>query len=1318
MKVRGFLKKHRNFVKAVCVVVVSALLLGIFPADVFSGFVTNTQAAYVPEYDPMLGNYAVDGSTLIAEPADNCGFRGWYDKSGKEVSASKTFTMPTGGSKDDYTPVFYNFNLIENGGFEGSTPGVDLKKDVYDDNIWYGYTSGENDWTKAVVSNDKANSGNNSARFYGRNNTIYRNITGLEANTQYTLSFYYNIANSVTDSDGNTSNPYLKYAVILPKDTELNPANNHLSENFADVYFADASTGGCAEGEWKQVTLSFFTNDTTDFILAFTYIANVDTYLYIDDLSLIKDELAAPTYANDDFSTQSVANWSVPNEEFEIVYDANSGGLKTQIPTGANYGDLVSAPFWVKTGCSYKVSFTLDLSEIEDFYVRKLVDGVYQGLEEYPVITKDNADACDAAGYIDWVNGSRAPNWAAFKLSSDKYGNNSLPVDAGHISISGISTKDSTEQRTIDVDVTTLLKGFSKSDAITYTYYEKEWSWKDFGYVDVPYTATVDASKLTCTMTFTAPQSQIVYLATRLNGMGVYGIDNFKVEETSAVSDAAIIEAAGKTLKTIGTAIRTSGNQGIRHKTEVDKRLLCDEGYFGIRVKEYGTVAMRNDILNGAELTVNNGVVGKAYSLADNKDVRFEETNTGIQYTGVLINISENYWNTDFTMRGYIKYDFNGEEKIIYTDPIDSSIYLVSKFAYSAKTPTGEFAESDKIRDYLYTTILSKYRDKAITINDEEVTYTNFQGISSTIYHCSSVVDDGVHNRTYTTEQLEIEMDRLKDSGIDNVRTLFRSRWAWDNNIGGWNWESENMKAIYEWAKMLGRRGITITINAGWHLEDYTAYADYHYFDEDGDGIVQDIEKDYSSISEVEYLKNVTGMADKYNEQTNRGVDVDLSDGVTKEEYYAVVSARYGEWITQAVKAFKDHGVNNVKYILPFTESSHFNGDVTAVNAYWEWLVMTMGLHDTLVAAGTREDYKIIGPSQSINIDQGRKLSMVEYYSLMVDEATSAQCIADWDPNGWAANYPAMFENGKKYTDYKDMVDILSSHHYPKPDTASGYEDTIYDPYACYSWADKNFDYFEALRNNSEKNADGSNKEFLADEFFTYASDAVRREDIGLQMTQFAACLSKGINTGINRFLSWQIFDTLWDKQTNTGGEFIGGVHSCGTAPSLIDTSNCTSSKGENCPCHDYDKYVSETPRKLYYGLNLLGKHLQNKNAFVVSSAVEDIDNYDANGGLYVSSIINDENRLVVLVANTTNRPTNFNLNLESGFEAKFTRYTYNPDGITPTKEAKSIPSDGYITSTEGNFYDTLAPGSFAFYISEIRDLGDDVIIDMGGLMP
>ena len=1253
-------KNNSRAVKAICIVLVSALLLGLVPADALSGLVMNTQAAYVPDYDPALGSYTIDGSTLTAIPADSCGFRGWY-KDGKEVSASKTFTMPTGGSADDYTPVFYDFNLIENGGFEGSTPGVDLK----DSNLFGSETWGGDSLVKVTVSNDKARSGNNSAKIVrNTGSAIYRYITGLEKNAQYKLSFYYNIE----QTDANTSQPYLKYVSLHSESTYLGEWANYKpdeKQNLDDVYFADATSGGCEAGEWKKVTLSFCTFDTTDFKLAFLYDYGGDTAtgLYIDDMVLVKDELGTPTYANDDFSTPSVANWSVPSGKFEIGNE--NGWLKTQTPT-AGGGTLVSAPFWVKKGCEYKISFTVDLRGLHN-YVRKY--------------DHDNGE------FVKDANGDFVYETAA--------------TGAQKVNTFSFYVGEAAEKSLSDVPATLNINnnvGYSETVPLDKTTFSEPPTW----YVNKSQDKVKDedVENVTCSITFTAPESQVLYFSTKLTGYETYAIDNFKVEETQY--NGIKEDYAEDTLKTIGTAIRTSGNQGIRHKTEIDKRLLCDDGYFGIRVKEYGTVAMRNDILNGAELTVNNGVVGAAYKLADNIDVRFEETKNGIQYTGVLINISENYWNTDFTMCGYIKYDLNGTEKVLYSDPIDSSIYLVSKFAYSAKTPTGEFAESDKIRDYLYTTILSKYRDKNISINDNNSIYTNFQGISSTVYHCYTFMKDE-HNRQYTDEQAKIEMDRLVDSGIDNVRTAFKTQFAWDDTLndgaGGWNWDSELMQAVYKWAKMLQDRGITITINAGWTIYDFMAYAD-HYYDKDGDGEIESELSDYSSIKEwVRYIKDLD-LPDLYGE--TEGLDIDTTDGVTQEEFYAVASARYGEWMKQALIAFKEHGVNNVKYLMLFTEpgkSSEFeHPDIskTGKTSYWEWLRMSKALHDALKKAGIRNDYLLVGPNQTINVDTTKKIedeydityqTMIEYYLEQVEG-----------------------------TEYEGMIDIISSHHYPKPDTANGYEDTIYEPYACYSWADKNSEYFKNIREKTGL----SDQEFWCDEYFTYASDAHRIEDIGVQMTQFAACLTAGINTGTNRFLSWQLFDTLWFGSTGTTGannteKWIGGVHVCGTAPSLIDTSKCTN--GSKCACHRYDKYASETPRKLYYGLNLLGKYLNNKNGTVVESIVTD-NNYDSKGGLYVSSIINDENRLVVLVANTTNRPTNFNLNLESGFEAKFTRYTYNPDGITPTKEAKSIPSDGYITSTEGNFYDTLAPGSFAFYISEIRDLGDDVIIDMGGLMP
>lgn len=53
--VHNFFKNHSRVVKVIAVIIVSALMLGLVPKNAFSGFATSTQAAYVPEYDPVLG---------------------------------------------------------------------------------------------------------------------------------------------------------------------------------------------------------------------------------------------------------------------------------------------------------------------------------------------------------------------------------------------------------------------------------------------------------------------------------------------------------------------------------------------------------------------------------------------------------------------------------------------------------------------------------------------------------------------------------------------------------------------------------------------------------------------------------------------------------------------------------------------------------------------------------------------------------------------------------------------------------------------------------------------------------------------------------------------------------------------------------------------------------------------------------------------------------------------------------------------------------------------------------------------------------------
>ena len=58
------------------------------------------------QYDPSLGEYYFENGSLTAVPYENAGFRGWYNKSGEEVSVKSEWKLPSGADKKDYNPVF------------------------------------------------------------------------------------------------------------------------------------------------------------------------------------------------------------------------------------------------------------------------------------------------------------------------------------------------------------------------------------------------------------------------------------------------------------------------------------------------------------------------------------------------------------------------------------------------------------------------------------------------------------------------------------------------------------------------------------------------------------------------------------------------------------------------------------------------------------------------------------------------------------------------------------------------------------------------------------------------------------------------------------------------------------------------------------------------------------------------------------------------------------------------------------------------------------------------------------------------------------
>lgn len=1217
--------------------------------------------------DPVLGSVTEttsDGkTTLTVTPNENVGFRAWY-YNGKEFSLNKTITVETSRAPGYYAEL-YNLSLINDGSFDNYENNQDLLK-LSDNNLWKTALKSASSTVSAVVTNEKSASGSNSLKIQNTSGASYRKISGLAQNTWYSLSFKYNFSGQ---SD------YLYYASLVSGTATVTDTAN-LGSAVIDSKKFGSSTGTTATDEWKTLKFTFNSGENTDIFFCVRYITSNGGSLYLDDLSIVRDYYSQPTDGNYDFENRFVGDWSVADgARASLSLDNNTTyGYRLKGKTLLSYGMIYSKPYEIKTGFTYKFSYTLDLSGVTDEYIPE-------------VDTAVNKLVYNADGTIKYTTGKNA---LLFGLSTVK-GSSST------VTTSGLLGHKIDSYTGAYNDSTTLGTGCPKtvSDGTKTITLSNKYLSGDTLYKSELQKKGLDVSKpLTVTTTFTANKDCTAYIYFRLNGLGTYYLDNVKVERTAPSNFSE--QLATNEFSPVGTAIRLSGRQGIRFKTKISKALLTSENVYGMRAIEYGTVAVLADALGtnelkiGGEYTLNGekhtARVGVAYSFETGVNKIFEQTDRDITFTGVLVNISKQNYISDYAVRSYFKYyDQSGNLKIVYSETYRPSIYDVAKEAYAAKNKDGSFTESNSAREYLYKDVLSLKSDFAISVdNGLTPINTDFEGVTSTVYHCYTFMDDPVHGRTYTEEQAAIEMDRLKDSGITSVRTIFKSSFAAGNlketfqtvNVGGsntsvktgetfdgWDWNSRDMKAFYKWAKMLQDRDIDIILNAGWNIPFFisrvSSIPELFY--------LLGYEEGYSDNKN--YGVNITyGFKDKYNESANYNF---TGNETAEERRMIIASLRYGEWMRQALVACEANGVYNVKYLLAFTEPGRKdNPDQDEIDPYYcypQWTRLVQGLHDSLKKAGIRNKYKIIGPNQSIYVDQNRPVPFLDYY-------------LDFE---------------KSNPDYAGMVDILSSHFYVRPLNS---EISINDPYACYDRAESNFEYFKGILEDNG----AANRAFWLDEYNVSATDCKMGEGVGAQMTQFAAGFTSAMNNGVDNIISWQIFDQLWTPQNSTGGEFVGGVHYCGTCPSFATIDDkCELAE---CSCRDYANYASYTPRVTYYGLNLLGKYMSAKSGAVFNTTVTG----DSKGGLYASSMRAENGSLIVLAVNTLSTATNVNFSAAKTSDySKITRYTYNPNGITPTAEAVSLASDGGFGVNGNSFYDTIPPMSFSIYVYDPAPSGD-----------
>ncbi len=129
------------------------------------------------------------------------------------------------------------------------------------------------------ITNDTtvdADGSGKSIKINGNAFSVAANFPTLKANTEYTLSFKYKP--SATSTVG--SNTYYFTSHIIKKGTAFNEWNSGPAQFIAVV------PSGTATTDWKEVSVTFTTDDTTEYMLEFRFAFSAGYVCYLDDFVL------------------------------------------------------------------------------------------------------------------------------------------------------------------------------------------------------------------------------------------------------------------------------------------------------------------------------------------------------------------------------------------------------------------------------------------------------------------------------------------------------------------------------------------------------------------------------------------------------------------------------------------------------------------------------------------------------------------------------------------------------------------------------------------------------------------------------------------------------------------------------------------------------------------------------------------------------------------------------------------------------------------------------------------------------------------------
>ncbi|MBO5231325.1 MAG: hypothetical protein J6B88_01760 [Clostridia bacterium] len=233
-----------------------------------------------------------------------------------------------------------------------------------------------------------------------------------------------------------------------------------------------------------------------------------------------------------------------------------------------------------------------------------------------------------------------------------------------------------------------------------------------------------------------------------------------------------------------------------------------------------------------------------------------------------------------------------------------------------------------------------KYVNHLYVYNNEKPLTERYGGMSGTVWHAFGFMKDDKTGRVYNDKMMNLELDRLQNTGMHYCRTRYQSEWLWDPVKENYNWDSKRFGYFCDYANALQDRDMEIILQVGWHF-----------------GFITEITQ--HSIDEVAYLRGDGD--DKFGES----VGYDLSGLSSEDARMTKAAYRFGYFYAETLRQLRARGINNISHLIYMTEPSNGYSGPKMGCENREYVLFSRAFKDKLVKENVAHTVKHMGPNET-----------------------------------------------------------------------------------------------------------------------------------------------------------------------------------------------------------------------------------------------------------------------------------------------------------------------------------------------------------------